>query len=116
MDQKGGAGLFLNFMNELPGERSVERHYDGTANDAGPERDDPLGCILTPEEKQIALSNSLFFQLTGEPANLSVKLAVAESPCAVAVVVAERFAIAQLRETLQQLQERSQLLYSFPAT
>ena len=83
----------------------VDRHDDDAAQQARPERDDPLRPVLAPEDNFVAFAQAERVQARRQPArrarDLGVRIAAAAEP-----VVVDQELAARLREIAEKVNER----------
>jgi len=68
----------------------IDRDDDDAAQQAAPERDDPLRTVLAPENNLVAFTKSERVQACGEPARVSGHFGIRVTTCAKPVVVDEK--------------------------
>ena len=83
----------------------VDRHDDDAAQQAGPERDDPLRPVLAPEDDLVALADAERVQLRRHRARRVRHFGVAVAAAAEPIVVDEELA-ARLREIGEKVNQR----------
>ena len=83
----------------------VHRHDDDAAQEAAPERDDPLGAVFAPEHDGIAFAESELFQAFGKTARRPSDVAVRVRAAAETVVKNQKVP-ARARQIGEKVNER----------
>src|SRR5713226_2326716 len=84
----------------------IHGHHLNPAGDTCPKNSDPLGPVFTPDDKPIALVETLPVKIRHARPNASVEFTVSQFPGAKAVIKTQRFTATHLAHFREDFQKR----------
>ncbi len=97
--------LLLDPVDQRKGTAVVDGNGDGSGEEDAPERGDPLGAILAPQQDAVGFADAGRLKLRGQPVRRGGHLAIGEAPQQKPVIVDEGGGV-ELGEAVKQVQER----------